>query len=156
MDWTFIAILIVVGLALIAIDFYLPSFVLGSIGAILMVVALVICYKTYGAEWFALLLILEVTLGIGAGYLSIRFFPHTKLGSKMILNEMQKDTHTTSQVGENLIGQKGIAQTTLRPIGIAILDGKRLDAVAEAGMIEAGSNIKVVSVQNNNIVVRKI
>jgi membrane-bound serine protease (ClpP class) len=48
-----------------------------------------------------------------------------------------------------------VAQTVLRPSGVALVDGKRLDVQAESGMIAAGSAIKVVSVQDNNIIVRK-
>ena len=39
MNWMAIIILTVAGMALIAVDFYLPGFVLGSIGVVLMLVA---------------------------------------------------------------------------------------------------------------------
>jgi membrane-bound serine protease (ClpP class) len=42
------------------------------------------------------------------------------------------------------LGREGVAQTVLRPAGMALIDGKRLDVEAESGMIESGSPVKIV------------
>jgi len=44
----------------------------------------------------------------------------------------------------------------VRDAGVALIDGKRLDVVAESGMIESGTPIKVVSVHGNQLVVKKL
>jgi len=44
----------------------------------------------------------------------------------------------------------------LRPSGMAVIDGKRLDVVAESGMIAAGSAIKVIAVEGTRVIVRKL
>jgi membrane-bound ClpP family serine protease len=44
----------------------------------------------------------------------------------------------------------------LRPAGVVVVAGKRLDVLAESGMIEAGSRIQVVAVKNNNVIVKQI
>jgi membrane-bound serine protease (ClpP class) len=49
-----------------------------------------------------------------------------------------------------------VAHTVLRPAGVAVIDGQRLDVVAESGMIESGSPIKIVDVNENRLVVRKL
>jgi membrane-bound serine protease (ClpP class) len=54
------------------------------------------------------------------------------------------------------IGREGVAHTVLRPAGVAVIDGQRLDVVAESGMIESGSPIKIVDVNENRLVVRKL
>jgi len=37
-----------------------------------------------------------------------------------------------------------------------LINGQRLDVVAESGMIESGSPIKIVAVQENRLVVKKL
>ena len=157
MNWMTICILIVAGLVLIAVDFYLPGFVLGSIGVILMLVAVAICFNiTNSVDKTIILFCVEVALGIGAGYAAIKYFPKTAMGKKMILAEMQTGLSAQSQHVNDWIGREGVAQTILRPAGVALVDGKRLDVVAESNMIERGSAIKIVAVNENRLVVKKI
>jgi membrane-bound ClpP family serine protease len=158
MNWMAIIILTVIGLVLIAIDFYLPGFVLGSIGVVLMLVATAICYRDTGSLNKSILVFCgEVTLAIGVGYASIKYFPKTAAGKKMILAETQTGVRAeSSKQHEDWIGREGVAQTVLRPAGVAIIDGKRLDVEAESGMIAGGSPIKVVAVHENRLVVKKL
>lgn len=158
MNWTTIAILIVAGLVLIAVDFYLPGFVLGSIGVVLMLVAVRICFNlTNSLNKAIILFCVEVALGIGAGYASIKLFPKTAAGKKMILAETQTGVRAqSSKQHDDWVGREGVAQTVLRPAGVAMIDGKRLDVVAESGMIESGSLIKIVAVHENRLVVKKL
>jgi len=53
-----------------------------------------------------------------------------------------------------LIGAKGTAESPLRPAGTAKIGGERMDVVAESGYIDAGTPVRVVSVQGNVITVR--
>ncbi|MCZ7591498.1 MAG: hypothetical protein M5U15_04785 [Kiritimatiellae bacterium] len=46
--------------------------------------------------------------------------------------------------------------TNLQLSGIAQIDGKRTDVVAEADFIEPGAHVKVVKVEGARIVVRKV
>jgi membrane-bound serine protease (ClpP class) len=157
MNWMTIVILIVAGLMLIAVDFYLPGFVLGSVGVVLMLVAVMICFNiTNSLNKAIMLFCLEVALGIGAGYASIKYFPKTSAGKKMILAATQTGASAQPSRESDWIGREGVAQTVLRPAGVAMIDGKRLDAVAESGMIESGSPIKIVAVHENRLVVKKL
>ena len=52
------------------------------------------------------------------------------------------------------IDAKGEAITDLRPIGTCLIDGKRLDCMAEAGVIEAGQPVRVVLADGMQIKVR--
>jgi membrane-bound serine protease (ClpP class) len=157
MNWMAIVILTVMGLVLIAVDFYLPGFVLGSIGVALMLVATAIGYAGTGSinKTIALFCV-EAALGIGVGYVSIKYFPNTAAGRKMILAHTQTDKRAQSPRMSDWIGREGVAQTVLRPSGMALIDGTRLDVVAESGMIESGSHIKIVAVNENRLVVKKL
>lgn len=156
MAWTAITALVVAGLLLVAIDFYVPGFVLATIGAALMIVALVVSYHAYGGAVTVALFALEVVLGFVVSYIAIKYVPQTALGKKMILAQTQTGVRSQAERAPELIGREGVAHTVLRPTGVAMVDGKRLDVVAESGMIERGSQIKVVAVEENRLLVRKI
>ena len=157
MNWMAIIILTVTGMVLIAVDFYLPGFVLGSIGAVLMLVATGVCYSdTESLNETIIVFCVEVALGIGAGYASIKYFPKTATGKKMILAATQTGAGALSKQPGDWIGREGVAQTPLRPAGAALIDGQRFDVVAESGMIESGSPIRIVAVHENRLVVKKL
>ncbi|MCA1784748.1 MAG: serine protease, partial [Desulfobacteraceae bacterium] len=53
-------------------------------------------------------------------------------------------------------GKQGDAVTDLRPSGMVMIDGKRLDAVTDGEYVEAGARVVVTLVSGNRIVVDKI
>ncbi len=53
-----------------------------------------------------------------------------------------------------LIGAEGISVTALRPVGVVTINGQRLDAMAESGVIEADTPVVVSDVYDNQIKVR--
>lgn len=56
----------------------------------------------------------------------------------------------------NLLGTSGIAQSDLRPGGIAEIDGERIDVVSEGGYITAGTTVIVVKDEGYRRVVRAV
>jgi membrane-bound serine protease (ClpP class) len=88
-------------------------------------------------------------------FISMKYGPNTPMGRKLTLGENQTGTSAHTDADTGLIGQAGTAHTLLRPSGTATISGKRLDVVAESGIIERGSPVKVVAIQENKIIVRK-
>jgi len=150
-----IILLVVIGLVLIGIEFYMPGFVLATVGIILLLTADFVCLNHFGTNWAAGLFVTEVALASLTGYVVIKTVPRTAAGKWMILSHEQRNASAVAQTPE-LIGAEGVAQTTLRPSGMAEIAGKRLDVVAESDMIARGSAIKVIAVEGNRIVVRKV
>jgi len=56
---------------------------------------------------------------------------------------------------ESFMGREGKSVTDLRPGGTAIIDNKRLDVVSRGEYIEKDSNLIVVEVTGNQIIVRE-
>ncbi|NCF55494.1 MAG: hypothetical protein GWP41_04415, partial [Planctomycetia bacterium] len=59
------------------------------------------------------------------------------------------------KMSKDMIGQRGLVMTDLRPAGIALIAGKRLDVVALQGYIDKGDSIVVIKSDGNRIVVKK-
>jgi membrane-bound serine protease (ClpP class) len=53
-----------------------------------------------------------------------------------------------------LLGKQGMTHTTLRPSGIAMIEGRRVDVVTEGVVLDAGVPVEVVKVEGNRVVVR--
>lgn len=150
-----IGLLVVIGLVLIGIEFYMPGFVLATVGIILLLTADYVCLGSFGLNWAAGLFLAEVVLAVLTGVLVIKTLPQTAAGKRMILAHEQHNTASGAPT-PILVGATGVAQTTLRPAGMAEIAGKRLDVVAESDMIARGSSIQVIAVEGNRIVVRKV
>lgn len=56
---------------------------------------------------------------------------------------------------ESYVGTQGNAVTDLRPAGIAVINGKRVDVVTRGEYLEKDSAIIVTAVTGNQIIVRK-
>ena len=57
---------------------------------------------------------------------------------------------------KDLIGREGTVLTELRPAGSALIDDAPVDVVSEGAYLEKGTAVKVIAVNGNRVVVRKI
>ena len=92
-------------------------------------------------------------------WLGKKMFTNNMFGAKLALVAEQKasEGYTVSQpVFNSLIGEKGVAETILRPSGKVRIANDVYDAVAQISYIERGEKIVVVEHENSNLVVAKV
>lgn len=53
-------------------------------------------------------------------------------------------------------GMEGTAATPLRPTGVAVLNGQRMDVLTDGEPVDRGVSIRVVSIEGNRIVVAPV
>jgi membrane-bound serine protease (ClpP class) len=145
--------LLLVGVALLVVEFFLPGMVAGILGTLCLIAAVVIGYAQFGPRQGTFILV-GVILGLIFGtFIWIAYFPQSRVAQSFVSKTSIRDTG----VGQSeLIGQTGITLTDLRPSGSAEIIGKRFDVVSEGSMIERGARIQVVDVEGIRIVVRAI
>jgi len=97
----------------------------------------------------ALLVGLLVLVGRSAGGGGERAQRLARRGNRLVLATDVGGAHD-----EGLVGARGVALTDLRPAGAAEIDGERVDVVAEAGFLPAGSALVVVVDEGYRRVVR--
>ncbi|MEZ5305267.1 MAG: NfeD family protein [Verrucomicrobiales bacterium] len=147
-------------IALIALEIFLPGGILGIAGLLCVGVALYLTFTSddldsigaAGRGGLALGVVGSVVLGL---VLFLRYFQRTSVGKQL--------THSTAVGGKDgyellakLEGQEGIARSPLRPSGKAEIGGKKIDVVAEVGLIDPGTPVRVVRVEGSRIVVRAV
>ncbi len=89
---------------------------------------------------------------------ALRFLPkYTPLGRLILKTTEDEKTGFRSSPGEykGLVGLEGIALTTLRPSGTAMIGGSRYSVVSEGEFIERDERIRVRAVEGYRIVVEK-
>ncbi len=84
------------------------------------------------------------------------------LGGTAMLPERGEESYRESEKArsqrlsqmEELIGAEGMTLSALRPVGFVKINGQRIDAMAETGVIEANMPVVVTDVYDNQIKVR--
>jgi membrane-bound serine protease (ClpP class) len=155
-----VLILAAFGILMIAMEVVLPGGVLGVAGAIAIIISLVLTGSSPGLDSigssgrFALAGGIIVTTVILL-FLWLKFFTRASFVKNHLLEDEVGGTSTYDQY-EALLDLSGTAETDLRPAGKAQLEGRRWDVLAESGLIEKGTQIKVVLIEGSRVVVRPV
>jgi membrane-bound serine protease (ClpP class) len=94
--------------------------------------------------------------GLGTALTAFKLFPKTPIGKRLIVDgpSFANDAAATDQRVRDLLGKVGRAVSILRPAGIAEIEGRRVDCVADGELLAAGTPITVVRLEGNRVVVR--
>lgn len=159
-----IVLMFIAGLFMLLIEIGtpIPTFgIAGIIGLVLMVGSLFFALvgdTTTGNTTRALWTLSSSLFGfIVAVALMVKFLPSTPWWRKFILTHEEKQSkgYVSTQSLERFVGQEGEALTILRPAGIAIIGGERVDVVADGSFIAQGTKVRVKEVVGARVVVEK-
>ncbi|HOI55036.1 MAG TPA: NfeD family protein [Phycisphaerae bacterium] len=163
MTWVvlLIAVLILAGLALLAIELLTPIFGLFlGMGLASMAGAVVLTFVKVSPTAGVVLTVVLLAAVPAYLYTLPRVLPRWSVTARFFLAGAPTDTTgtgTPEAAGlEALVGRTGTAETVLRPSGAVRIDGRRLVATAESGMIDRGAAVEVVRSSGMNIVVRVV
>jgi membrane-bound ClpP family serine protease len=148
-------ILQLVGVVVIIAEIIIPS------GGILAIVALAV----FGYSLFIVFSDISMTIGFFFVAADLILIPVLVIqGLKLLARSpvtlrktLSRKEGVSSQPSEleSYMGAQGNAATDLRPAGIAVIDGKRVDVVTRGEYIEKNAAIIVTAVTGNQIIVRK-
>jgi membrane-bound serine protease (ClpP class) len=166
--WGFI--LAAAALGLLFVELLVPSGgllgLLCGVAAIASIVAFFQYDTTFGVAALLLYAILTPVLLVFV----FKLWIHSPLAKRMVLgstdeqglDDGERDTLQASEQERlkrlealrQLIGAEGVTETALRPVGFVKINGQRLDAMAESGVVEANTPVVVTDVYDNQIKVR--
>ncbi|MBN1865347.1 MAG: hypothetical protein JW808_10635 [Victivallales bacterium] len=160
-DWI-PAVIFFVGILLVALEiFVIPGFGIAGISGIIAIIASMLL--AFG--WSRIELAIN-TVGVslvmataGIVLLTIYVLPKSALFRRITLELSQDNADgysSHSKPDQDLVGKEGLVHTTLRPAGLVIIDGKRLDVVAEGEFINKGEKVKVIAADGMRIIVEKV
>lgn len=159
MHWIAI-ILLSVGFVFFIVEVLVPGFGFFGVTGIISIIAGVVFRIVQGVSLEqALTLVLLVIGAILLGYIFILISAkHGLLGRTGIVENkstLATDYNEPEKQIRKLIGKSGKSITKLDLAGKAKIKGKIYDVMSIGSYIEAGSNIKVVEIKDNTIMVRK-
>ncbi|MGY8827518.1 MAG: NfeD family protein [Candidatus Latescibacterota bacterium] len=167
-EWQELA-LFAVGLGLLIVEaIAIPGFgIVGLVGIGAMLASIVITqlgdFQLWSIEEIAAVFARLSASMIGAFVLSLialRSLPKLAAFNRLVLNSETRASEgyvsSSRDHDDQWLGKEGISITYLRPAGIALVDGERLDVVTDGEFIEAQQPIKIVEARGNRIVVQPL
>ena len=152
-------ILVALGFGVVLLELFVPSAgVLGIVAAILFISGIVTGFLH--SMWLGATMLGLIACCLPLLFMAmVKVWPHTPLGRRILIGRMKEEE--VLPVGEDyehekLIGQKGIAKTKMLPSGMIKIGDRSYDAVSDGFAIEAGSEIEVVAIKMNRILVQPV
>jgi len=159
-------LLVSIGVLLLALEvFVIPgTTVVGFAGGIALLAGLSMTMVGAGATVQVIVVALgrvalSLLVAIAGALAFLRLLPRLPVGQRLVLStgmEAELGYVSSPESDRQWLGQTGVAQSPMRPAGIAEIGGQRVDVVAEGGFIEAGTPIEVTRVDGNRIVIRPL
>ncbi|WP_437284920.1 NfeD family protein [Sorangium sp. So ce406] len=143
--------LLVAGLVLLAIEvLVIPGIgLVGLLGGAAVLGAVAVAWATLGAAHG----LLALGAGVCATGLLFWALPRTGAGRRMVLLETQRSGRGPDARLAALVGKEGRALTPLRPAGTVEIEDRAVDVVTDGLYVEAGTPVRVASVEGNRVVV---
>ncbi|MFO0872632.1 MAG: NfeD family protein [Phycisphaerales bacterium] len=166
--WGFL--LAAAALVLFAIELFVPSGGLLALLCAVCVAASVGLFFLHDPATGLLAVIGYCILAPVALIVGVRMWSHSPLAKRLILggtDDEDDDLDAEEAVARSeqaraermaalrpLIGTEGRTATPLRPVGFVVIDGRRIDALAEGNIIDADTRVIVVDIVDNQLKVR--
>ena len=152
-------ICLIVGFVLLVIELFLPGIGLAGVSGVIALIAVVVMQLGWGNPRVALYVIAITLLVIILGLIwIIRSFQKGRLSKSFLVLKDSSDGTSVPEIANakaDLLGKSGVALTTLRPAGIAEIEGRRVDVTTAGEFIPKGSPVTVVKAEGMHILVNK-
>ena len=150
-----LVVLVALGFISIVLEFFVPGMVLGAIGGFFMLCAVVAGFIDKDPSTGILTLGVAVVSTVTAILLGVRILPESPVTLK---NTQGADEGFVAGPGglPPLLGKRGRSLTVLKPGGFAQIEGRKVGVFAEGDLIAPETDIEVLRVEGNRVVVRAV
>lgn len=148
-------LLVVLGLVLIFLEFYLPGAIMGILGTLALVSGIILFASqtdsllAIGGFVFAVCVMVAILIRFAVWRLR-----HATQGTFYL--DQDQEGYQACEVDLSVCGKEGIVLADLKPGGYILVQGKRYAAISVGGYIAKGERIKVIGGQEYNLVVTPI
>ena len=147
--------LLIAGLILIGGEVFVPGGIIGTMGFLALIAAIVVAFNSSVTAGFYALVGIAILTG-AIIWLWIKFLPKSIFGKRLTLSEDGSTFKAPPAELEALLNKEGVALCELRPSGFAQIDGRKVDVLSEGGHIQNGTRVSVVAVDGFRVVVRPV
>ena len=146
------AVLLGLAVLLFFLEVFIPSGgIIGMLSVVSMVAGIVMLFRIDTTLGLVGAIVALAALPFLFGF-ALKIWPHTPIGRMLTLGNPESNSDKTPQASAGnmsdanpkaLIGKTGKALTDLRPIGTCLIDGRRVDCIADHGLIKEGTTVRV-------------
>jgi membrane-bound serine protease (ClpP class) len=152
-------LLYLLGIALLVLEIFLPSHGvltitgLGFLGAGIYYAFRLGAGVGYAALLFAIILLPAFVI------VAVKYWYRTPIGKRVA---PPNPTITEETLGFRtdelaaLVGQTGRCLTPLRPVGSCEFNGRRIQCMAESGVVESGAQVRAIATRGRDLIVREL
>ncbi|HXW51492.1 MAG TPA: NfeD family protein [Candidatus Acidoferrales bacterium] len=155
-NWTVLAIF---GLGILALLFelhVLPGHgISGLVGSLLILTSIVLAFGAWYVGVVATAL--SLTLAVGVFFLALRWLPESAFLRRLAFAGAQStaEGYIAARPLPDLMGARGVAQSFLRPAGVAVINGNRYQVQSDGDYIPAQTAIVVKRVEGAKVFVTR-
>lgn len=154
------ALLLIAGLAFVIVEMFVPGFGFFGISGSVSLIAGVIVRICMGLNLTQSLVLILIVLGLFVAFVGLLVYgaQYGFLGKTGLFERsstLDKDYNMVNKRLRKLVGRSGKTITNLDLAGKAKIRGAIYDVMSISSYIEKDSNIKVVEIRDNTIMVRK-
>ncbi len=154
-------ILIALGILLVFVEILiLPGFgAAGVPGIILFCVGIGMIWVESSMKTALIYASVALIFVIPIAIFSLSIIRESPLGKTFILNTAQKSEEgfqAAPQELTQLVGKSGKAVSPLRPAGVGLINGQRVDIVTQGEFVEPEAEIEVIQVEGSRVIVRSL
>lgn len=150
-------VLFFAGIILLLIEMFIPGFgIFGGLGLLCFVLCVVFTANSFESALLMILIIVAILV-----LFALIFARSLKKGflykSSIVLKhtEEKSDGFVSNADYSRLIGKTGRSATILRPAGIAVFNGEKVDVVTDGEFIQQGISVEVYEVSGRRVIVRR-
>ncbi|MFC1467323.1 NfeD family protein [Verrucomicrobiota bacterium] len=147
----FYFILVIAGVLLISAETIVPGGILGIFGSAALITAAVVGWMKFSEPYNYISIVGVLILSFAMIILWLRILPKTGIS----LSKDASDFKAPKGKTEVAVGTICETLSPLRPSGMAMLDGKRIDVITEGNWIDAHVQVKVIRTEGCRIFVRE-
>lgn len=157
----FVVVLAVIGLLGVLYELHVvPGHgIPGILGGVALLASIILAFGPFGAAAFFVALqtvATAIVLTVVLFWLATRAIPENAWIAKLTFAGAQGAEYVTSADYTSLAGKSGIASSYLRPAGVALIDGQRVDVLTRGEFIPEGTPVRVTRVEGARIFVEPI
>lgn len=149
-----IGTILLIGIIMLVLEIYVipGTTVFGFIGGGLMIAAVVFAYHLLGNTGGHITLAAASLMGSALLFLGLRSLESERFAMK---DQINARVNELGDVTFNL-GDQGVAISELRPSGKAKFDHHKVEVFSQGEFIEKDSQIIIISIDRNKIIVKKV
>jgi membrane-bound serine protease (ClpP class) len=147
--------LLLLGLLLIFIEFYLPGAIMGTLGALTVLASIILFVMETDSPFLIFLFIVAAIFLVAFVIRFALWYIKTPSPESSIYSDADQEGFVALTYDKEAIGKKGIVDTDLKPGGHIIVNGKRYPAISQSGFISKGEQVQVVGGEGDTFLVKQ-